>query len=133
MSDKYYKGYTKEQVESMSNGCGAQSGLFKWLKPPHATFFKDQCNLHDVDYHIGGSEKERKQSDKDLKNRMVEKIKATNTDILIDELYGDECGIPDIALKFLPRVVAVSIFTNWARLYCLALSFGGATAFNYNK
>ena len=131
--NNYYRGYTKEQVESMSNGCGAQSGIFKWLKPPHATFFKNQCRFHDVDYAIGGSEKDRKIADKKLKTRMLIKIKATPTDNLIDELYGDECGIPDMFLDYLPRFVVISIFKNWARIYCIVLGIGGATAFNYNK
>ena len=68
-----YKGYTDEQVEDMSNGCGSQVWYLRWLIPPHGKFFKTACDKHDVDYNVGGTEKDRLEYDQDLKDRMCKK------------------------------------------------------------
>jgi hypothetical protein len=47
----------------MSKGCGCQTGIFKWLKPPYAKKFYVPCVMHDDDYDKGGTEKERKAAD----------------------------------------------------------------------
>jgi len=57
------------------NGCGACSGFWKWLKPPHLNFFKEECNTHDILYDIGGDKYDRKLADFLL---MVEMQKKTN-------------------------------------------------------
>jgi len=58
---------------TQSNGCGACSGFWKWLKPPHKRFFVKECNAHDEAYNIGGSTNDRKQADKRLFFDMVYK------------------------------------------------------------
>lgn len=57
----------------LCNGCGAISGFWKWLKPPHRSFFIDECNAHDNAYSQGGTEADRKQADRNLFFAMVEK------------------------------------------------------------
>lgn len=56
----------------MSKGCGCQSGVLKWLKPPYAEKFKLPCIIHDDAYDIGGTERVRKSADKLLFMRIVE-------------------------------------------------------------
>ena len=50
----------------MSKGCGWQSGIFKWLKPPYAKKFYVPCVLHDDDYDRGGTEGMRLLADRNL-------------------------------------------------------------------
>ena len=57
------------------NGCGACKGLFKFLKPPHPKFFKEQCNIHDEHYNIGGNRIDRKISDLILYRDMIKLVK----------------------------------------------------------
>lgn len=52
------------------NGCGACSGFWRWFKPPHYNFFKVQCNLHDREYDIGGTERDRHIADINLMYNM---------------------------------------------------------------
>ena len=47
----------------MAKGCGCQTGIFKWLKPPYAEKFKLPCILHDNDYDKGGDEEDRRIAD----------------------------------------------------------------------
>ena len=54
------------------NGCGACGGFWKWFKPPHYKFFKEQCNQHDKAYDIGGSKLDRLNADKLLFRQMIE-------------------------------------------------------------
>lgn len=54
----------------MSNGCGCQKGVLRFVKPPYAQKFFLPCELHDNDYDIGGSEKERREADLSLFLRM---------------------------------------------------------------
>jgi|GEM_PF-539788 len=126
-----YKGYTDQQIEDMGNGCGAASGIIKYIRPPHGKFFIRECNLHDCDYAIGGHEADRTIADLVLKQRMMGKIRNTDTDTLIKELYTDQCGIPNWIIKILPRVVIVQVFKAWAYVYWKALILFGGLAFNY--
>ena len=45
----------------MSNGCGCQSGILKFFKPPYAKKFYIPCCIHDDDYDRGGNRKEADQ------------------------------------------------------------------------
>lgn len=47
----------------MSKGCGCQSGIFRWFKPPYAKLFYVAYCIHDDDYDRGGSESDRKAAD----------------------------------------------------------------------
>lgn len=47
----------------MSNGCGCQKGVLKYIKPPYAKKFYLPCVLHDNDYDIGGSGEMRRKAD----------------------------------------------------------------------
>lgn len=58
----------------MSNGCGCEKGLLKYLKPPYAKDFYVPCCMHDDDYDRGGSEAERKEADKNLFLRMLKLV-----------------------------------------------------------
>ena len=46
----------------MSNGCGCQSGILKFFKPPYAKKFYIPCCIHDDDYDRGGDRKKADQS-----------------------------------------------------------------------
>jgi len=127
----YYKTYTEEQVNEISNGCGSQVWYLSWLRPPHGNFFTEPCKYHDVDYTIGGSEADRLNFDKDLKERMIEVIDNTDKDELIKEMYTSECGIPNWVITFFPRIWIEKVFKIWAIAYATALSFGGKSSFNY--
>ena len=58
-------------LKATSNGCGACGGFWKWFKPPHHNFFKNQCEEHDNAYTIGGSESDRLIADKKLFKQMI--------------------------------------------------------------
>lgn len=58
---------------STINGCGACSGFWRWLKPPHKNFFVKECNTHDEAYEIGGSATDRKKADRKLFFDMIDK------------------------------------------------------------
>ena len=47
----------------MSKGCGCQTGILRFFKPPYSKKFYVPCCIHDDDYDRGGS---RKQADQDL-------------------------------------------------------------------
>lgn len=34
----------------MNNGCGCQSGILKYIKPPYADYFYIPCCIHDDEY-----------------------------------------------------------------------------------
>lgn len=55
----------------MSKGCGCQTGILKYFKPPYAKMFHIPCCIHDDDYDIGGGKSERKEADRNLFLRMV--------------------------------------------------------------
>lgn len=59
----------------MSNGCGCESGVLKWLKPPYAKVFYTPCCMHDDDYDRGGNEQDRWIADRWLYNRMLKVIR----------------------------------------------------------
>lgn len=58
----------------MSNGCGCEHGLLRWVRPPFAAFFRAACELHDNDYDIGGTPADRKVADALLLQRCVRLI-----------------------------------------------------------
>ena len=55
----------------MSKGCGCQSGILRFVKPPYAKKFYVPCCMHDDDYERGGGKAERLMSDRDLFLRMM--------------------------------------------------------------
>nr|DAL02907.1 MAG TPA: Group XII secretory phospholipase A2 precursor (PLA2G12) [Caudoviricetes sp.] len=54
---------------SMSNGCGCQTGLFRYIKPPYARMFHLPCCIHDDAYEIGGDKHSRRMADRELFRR----------------------------------------------------------------
>lgn len=58
----------------MSNGCGCQSGLLKFIRPPYANKFYVPCCMHDDDYDHGGDKYSRLFADKMLFYRMMKII-----------------------------------------------------------
>lgn len=59
----------------MSNGCGCERGLFRWVKPPYAETFRAACELHDDYYEWGYLS--RKKCDEVLFMNMVRKVNET--------------------------------------------------------
>ena len=59
---------------AMSNGCGCENGLFKFIKPPYARLFHLPCCLHDDEYDIGGDSNARRIADRNLFTRCVKTI-----------------------------------------------------------
>lgn len=58
----------------MSNGCGCQTGVLKWFRPPYARTFFVPCCMHDDDYDRGGTAGDRREADRKLFARMVRLI-----------------------------------------------------------
>ena len=64
------------EKQSKVNGCGACSGFFAWLRPPHHEFFVKECTLHDELYNLGGSAEDRHKADIRLFQDMVARSSA---------------------------------------------------------
>ena len=94
------------------NGCGTCKGFWKWLKPPHHNFFKEDCNKHDKLYSIGGDKYDKRIADYILYQDM---LKTTN------EYFYKR--------KFISR--------NWYKVICwfyyLGVRFFGNSNFNIHK
>lgn len=58
----------------MSNGCGCEKGVLKYIKPPYAQKFYIPCCLHDDDYDRGGDKKARQYADRRLFQRCFKLI-----------------------------------------------------------
>ena len=58
-------------ITDNTNGCGAMKGFWKFLKPPHRNFFRDECGKHDTAYEIGGTCEDKKKADRELFFNMV--------------------------------------------------------------
>lgn len=56
----------------MSNGCGCEKGLLKYVKPPYSKMFYVACCMHDDDYDRGGGKAKRKEADRALFWHIVE-------------------------------------------------------------
>lgn len=57
----------------MSNGCGCQSGILRYVKPPYAGRFYVPCCIHDDDYDKGGTKRDRKIADVRLYKNMLKR------------------------------------------------------------
>lgn len=55
----------------MSNGCGCESGLLKYIKPPYSKLFYVACCIHDNKYDIGGDKTDRSKADAELFRDML--------------------------------------------------------------
>lgn len=64
----------------MSNGCGCEKGILKYVKPPYSKKFYIPCCIHDDDYDRGGS---RKKADKNLFLGCIKTILKTETNPII--------------------------------------------------
>ena len=60
--------------KTLNNGCGACGGFWKWFKPPHHNFFKDDCDIHDILYSKGGNFKDRLTADRILLKHMLKRV-----------------------------------------------------------
>jgi hypothetical protein len=58
----------------MSNGCGCEKGVLKYVKSPYARKFYIPCCMHDDDYDRGGNKADRKDADRLLFFRMMRKV-----------------------------------------------------------
>lgn len=70
----------------MSNGCGCESGILKYIRPPHAKMFYAACVKHDNAYDWGGDAEARKRADKEL-FRDCMKISSRRTKNALKRLY----------------------------------------------
>lgn len=50
----------------MAKGCGCQTGLLRYVKPPYSKLFYAACCIHDDDYDRGGGKAERRDADRRL-------------------------------------------------------------------
>lgn len=91
-------------------GCGCQTGLFKYFKPPYAHKFDLPCVIHDDAYDIGGTEEIRKNADRLLYIRMLEIIARES-----------------------PSPWKMTWFTLIALLYYTSVRIFGRFYFNYKK
>jgi len=66
-----YRNLSKLQREEICNGCGGKGGI---VKPPHATFFEEECNWHDFNYFLGYDATARLKADKQLLEAMLKKV-----------------------------------------------------------
>lgn len=58
------------------NGCGPK-WVPRWIKKYVLNvYFETECNKHDSDYTVGGSEEDRLKADKDFDDAMSSKIKT---------------------------------------------------------
>lgn len=55
---------------AMSNGCGCERGLLRYIKPPYAKRYYVPCVIHDDAYERGGDESARKEADITLFHNM---------------------------------------------------------------
>ena len=94
----------------MSNGCGCERGLLRYVKPPYARKDYVACVIHDDAYERGGTEAERKSADIALFNNM-QKISRTATD----------------------KPVTLAWFTLIALLYYVSIRIFGRFYFTYHK
>lgn len=62
----------------MSNGCGCEKGVLRYVKPPYAKKFYVPCCMHDDDYDKGGGKESRHIADKLLFFRMMKKVTEDN-------------------------------------------------------
>ena len=58
----------------MSNGCGCEKGVLKYIKPSYARKFYTPCCMHDDDYDRGSNKATRKDADRLLFFRMIKKV-----------------------------------------------------------
>lgn len=92
----------------MSNGCGCETGLLKYIKPPYAKLFYAACCIHDNDYDIGGNKTDRHNADIRLFHNMTQTISKGN--------YG---------------VLKTLLLTNMAVIYYTSVRIFGHQYFNY--
>ena len=68
---KKYRDLTPEEKAFICNGCGGKGGF---IRPPHSKDFKEECNHHDWNYHIGCFPWERWKADFQLMIAMMKKV-----------------------------------------------------------
>ena len=94
----------------MSNGCGCERGLLRYVKPPYARKYYVAYVVHDDAYERGGTEAERKRADIELFSNM-QKVSRTATD----------------------KPVTLAWFTLIALLYYVSIRIFGRFYFSYHK
>lgn len=67
----------------MSKGCGCQTGLLKYIKPPYAKKFYTPCVMHDDDYERGGTSEDRYEADVQLFYNMMKVIGREHSNLLV--------------------------------------------------
>lgn len=65
---------TSHNTITMSNGCGCQSGVLRFFKPPFAKYFYLPCCIHDDAYDWGGNYSARLRADRSLFYNMAKLI-----------------------------------------------------------
>lgn len=92
----------------MSNGCGCETGLLKYIKPPYAKMFYAACCIHDDDYDVGGNKADRAKADDALFRNML--ITITKSDCNVWKSYH---------------------LTTMALIYYISVRIFGKQYFNY--
>lgn len=87
----------------MSNGCGCEKGVLKFIKPPYARKFYIPCCMHDDDYDEGGDKSDRKEADRMLFFRMMKKSFEDKNKHFMD-------GIHRISILYSGSIVRAFLF-----------------------
>jgi hypothetical protein len=116
-----YEDLTLKEKARICNGCGGKGGF---ITPPHADLFKEECNNHDYDYHVGGSLWDKIKADFKLRLNMRQKIKTESITSLRAHLYFNNALLPDWMIR--------QIYHRWADAYCMGVVIAGGRYFNFD-
>ncbi|MCP4569104.1 MAG: hypothetical protein GY841_16135 [FCB group bacterium] len=103
---------TREEIEKIAHGCGPGSGWAEKVVPDFLLWVsvRPACEIHDVMYHFGETEDDRREADETFRNNMLRIVRArTRSGILR------------------------SMRSAAAWLYFYAVSWGGGPAFWNDK
>ena len=136
-SNDYY-GLTKIVKDKICNGCKPE-----WL-PKNWDFdliYEDECNHHDWDGWIGGTEKDRKRTDKSFLKRMLKAARKWHRkQIDIDKAITYKKGkFKELRKKIdklkalLKRQAKYNYYKYSAYKYYLLVRAGGWTTFNFGE
>lgn len=79
-ADANYWKLTEEEKAQICNGCGSKGAWYNFLIPSRA--FDECCHIHDYDYSIGKTEKEKRLADRRFMQNMKRVVRATKNRFL---------------------------------------------------
>ena len=120
MGVRKYRDLSPEERSEICNGCGGKGGI---VTPPHAELFREACDHHDFNYHLGHRERHRWKADRQLRGAMRTKVRTTPAAILRGHLPA--------LLRRMPAFAVRQIFYRWCDAYYLAVALVGWRFFHY--